>query len=429
MCPYRDWFYTYEQIDSGVVLMGNNAPCKTVGIGSIRIKMHDGIVRTLTQVRHIPDLKKNLISLGTLEANGCKYSAEGGVLRVCRGALVLIKAKRSSTLYTLMGTTVTGAAAAASPSMSEPEVTKLWHMSEKGMTMLSKRGLLCGQSTGKVDFCEHCIFGKQKKVSFQTAIHRTKATLDYIHSDLWGPVRVPSKGGAREEKVVSSDAGSSAIIAGDRFSSGGENSINVAVFLARDRQRRDIRLPQRYADMVAYALSIAEETLDANEPSRYSEAISREDSAQWIVAMQEEIESLLRNKTWKLVKAPKGKKVVGCKWIFKKKERTPGVEDARYKAWLVAKGYNLYAVTEGFQVEEKEDHVCLLKKSLYGLKQSLDNGSEMDFQVFESTVNTCLEFGMNGDVLSGYVDSDFAEILIEEISYWLCFSVGGCTVS
>ncbi|XP_073111292.1 uncharacterized mitochondrial protein AtMg00300-like [Elaeis guineensis] len=165
MCPYRDWFYTYEQIDGGVVLMGNNASCKTVGIGSIRIKMHDGIVRTLTQVRHVPDLKKNLISLGTLEANGCKYSAEGGVLRVCRGALILMKAKRSSTLYTLMGTTVTGAAAATSPSMSESEVTKLWHMrlghmSEKGMTMLSKRGLLCGQSTSKMDFCEHCIFGK-----------------------------------------------------------------------------------------------------------------------------------------------------------------------------------------------------------------------------------------------------------------------------
>jgi len=26
--------------------------------------------------------------------------------------------------------------------------------------------------------------------------------------------------------------------------------------------------------------------------------------------------------------------------------------------------------TEGFEVVEKEDHVCLLKKSLYGLKQS-----------------------------------------------------------
>ena len=53
--------------------MGNNAPCKTIGIGTVRIRMADRIIRTLTNVRHVPDLKKNLISLGTLDANGCKF--------------------------------------------------------------------------------------------------------------------------------------------------------------------------------------------------------------------------------------------------------------------------------------------------------------------------------------------------------------------
>jgi hypothetical protein len=37
------------------------------------------------------------------------------------------------------------------------------------------------------------VFGKQKSLNFSTAIHRTKGTLDYIHSDLWGPSREPSK--------------------------------------------------------------------------------------------------------------------------------------------------------------------------------------------------------------------------------------------
>ncbi|CAL9078946.1 unnamed protein product, partial [Musa textilis] len=57
--------------------------------------MHDGIVRTLTNVRHVPDLKKNLISLGTLEALGCKYTVEGGVMKVSRNAIVVMKACRS----------------------------------------------------------------------------------------------------------------------------------------------------------------------------------------------------------------------------------------------------------------------------------------------------------------------------------------------
>jgi len=61
ICPHRDWFVTYQPIDGGNVLMGNNMPCKTIGTGSIKIRMHDGIVRTLSNVRHVPDLKKNLI--------------------------------------------------------------------------------------------------------------------------------------------------------------------------------------------------------------------------------------------------------------------------------------------------------------------------------------------------------------------------------
>lgn len=65
------------------------------------------------------------------------------------------------------------------------------------MDELSKQGLLCGQKIGKLDFCELCVFGKQCRVKFSTTIHRTKGTLDYIHSGLWGPSRVLSLGGGR----------------------------------------------------------------------------------------------------------------------------------------------------------------------------------------------------------------------------------------
>ena len=67
---------TYQPIDGGNVLMGNNIPCKTIGIGSIKIRMHDSIIRILSNVRHVLDLKKNLISLGTLDSNGYKFSAK-----------------------------------------------------------------------------------------------------------------------------------------------------------------------------------------------------------------------------------------------------------------------------------------------------------------------------------------------------------------
>jgi len=52
--------------------MGNNHACKIMGYGIIRIKMHDGALRTLMNVRHVLNLRKNLISLGFLEENSCK---------------------------------------------------------------------------------------------------------------------------------------------------------------------------------------------------------------------------------------------------------------------------------------------------------------------------------------------------------------------
>ena len=64
---------SYQPIDGGNVLMGNNMPYKTIGIGSIKIRMHDGIVRTLSNVRHVSNLKKNLISLGTLTPTAISF--------------------------------------------------------------------------------------------------------------------------------------------------------------------------------------------------------------------------------------------------------------------------------------------------------------------------------------------------------------------
>ncbi|CAL9028580.1 unnamed protein product, partial [Prunus brigantina] len=88
MCPIREWFSSFEELDGGVVLMGNNNACKTQGIGKICLKMHDGTVRELSDVRYVPDMKKNLISLGALESKGLKITMEGGVLKAVHGALV-----------------------------------------------------------------------------------------------------------------------------------------------------------------------------------------------------------------------------------------------------------------------------------------------------------------------------------------------------
>lgn len=80
---------------------------------------------------------------------------------------------------TILRTTISSSSAVASTSMIEKDVTKLWHMRlkhmrKKGMNVLSKRDLLCGQSTSKIEICEHYILGKHKRFGFQMTIHKTK---------------------------------------------------------------------------------------------------------------------------------------------------------------------------------------------------------------------------------------------------------------
>ena len=64
ICQHIDWFTTYEPVKGvGSVRMGDDTPHPIVGIGSVQIKMFDGIVRTITDVRHVPGMKINLLSL------------------------------------------------------------------------------------------------------------------------------------------------------------------------------------------------------------------------------------------------------------------------------------------------------------------------------------------------------------------------------
>ncbi|KAJ4816146.1 hypothetical protein LUZ62_028712 [Rhynchospora pubera] len=178
------------------------------------------------------------------------------------------------------------------------------------------------------------------------------------------------------------------------------------------RFRDNTRKPRHFPDCVALVT-----TLD-HEPTTFSQANSH---IEWRQAMAKEIEALAANKTWTLVPPPIDRPVIGCKWVFKIKRKADGTIE-RYKARLVAKGFHqqegvdyfdtfspvvrpttirvILAIatsqhwsvrqldvnnaflhgdlTEqvfmsqppGFHDENCPNHVCLLSKSLYGLKQS-----------------------------------------------------------
>ena len=109
-------------------------------------------------------------------------------------------------------------------------------------------------------------------------------------------------------------------------------NIQENVEIPQPSLRRSTRVrnpPKRYDDFVSSVALISND----GEPSCYQEAMDGTENAKWKIAMKEEINSLEENKTWDLVELSKGRKVVGCKWVYKLKK---GVDDKneRYKARL-----------------------------------------------------------------------------------------------
>lgn len=70
-------------------------------------------------------------------------------------------------------------------------------------------------------------------------------------------------------------------------------------------------------DFVTYCVYV--NYCNANVPDTFKEALESNESKEWKRAMTKEIKSLEKNRTWKLVKRPKDKKVIDVKWVFRKK--------------------------------------------------------------------------------------------------------------
>jgi len=109
-----------------VVIMGDDGACQKNGIGTVCIKMSDGMVRDLTEVRYIPQMKKNIISIGAMESKGLKVTLENGVFKVTKESMVVMKGLRDMNLYYLKDSTVTGSLAAVVD--FDEDAIRLWHM-------------------------------------------------------------------------------------------------------------------------------------------------------------------------------------------------------------------------------------------------------------------------------------------------------------
>ena len=135
-----------------------------------------------------------------------KIMLEKETYKIVQGALVFIWGVRIGTLYKLLGSDFIDGCnsdvvleSGAKNIVIFGEKVILWHqmlrhIREKGVRILHGNGIVEGMSNLllDLDFCEHCVYGKKNQVSYPSGAKRAKGILELVHSDMFGPVSVPS---------------------------------------------------------------------------------------------------------------------------------------------------------------------------------------------------------------------------------------------
>ncbi|KAI3678150.1 hypothetical protein L6452_37431 [Arctium lappa] len=119
------------------------------------------------------------------------------------------------------------------------------------------------------------------------------------------------------------------------------------------------------------------------EPTRVSEALA---DPEWVISMQEELNQFDALQVWRLVPKPKGKTIIGTKWVFKIKKDECGTV-IRNKARLVAKGYRQ---EEGIDYDETYAPVA----RLVAIRMFLAYAAHKNFTVFQMDVKTAFLNGI-----------------------------------
>ncbi|KAH9657090.1 hypothetical protein KPL70_022912 [Citrus sinensis] len=306
------------KINFGIaVVMRNDQPCRIMGIGTIRLKMFDGMVKELKEVRFVQALKKNLISVGALKAKGCKVTIEDDTIKFTHRAMMILKIKvlRSDNEgeytsdpflqvcqnvgikrhFTMRHT----------PQQNGVAERMNCTLLEKVRCILSNAGLDKKFWAEAVSYASHLINrlpsaaiggGKQD----QRVLQRVE-----FDATPYVPVSFTSENGLTievtprvEEEIISSNVPQNKETIDD---------VDNNDFIATRRPIREIKKPGWLTKdiVVAYALPV----IDDDIPNTFSEALRSNESDQWKLAMEEEMKSLHQNQTWELVELPKGKKV------------------------------------------------------------------------------------------------------------------------
>lgn len=173
----------------------------------------------------------------------------------------------------------------------------------------------------------------ENSLAYDTDLHASPERLqDIITNDVSEVPTSKDNIDCRTNAVPSTSATSrTATFSGSRKRGSGDDGETVQ--RKSSRLTNSTYLQDKYDDFVLRA------HMQLEPPKSFKEVDTRDDKAAWFSAVEEELKSLEKNKTWTLVPRPPGRNIVGNRWVFNIKLDEHG-NPQRYKARLVAKGFS-----------------------------------------------------------------------------------------
>eukprot|EP00250_Pteridium_aquilinum_P019822 c24589_g1_i1 orf=892-4791(+) len=186
------------------VRFGNNGVQQAIGVGTAQIELPDGNIVAISEVYHVPNIAKNLISVSKVTSQGTsiEFFHSHSLIRhrLPRGRTYVASCPRLGRLYLLGRSEPINEAYSASLADSHVHTTLLWHyrlghLNHATMKHIHQHGLAYHYNlprNSQLSFCEGCIYGKLPNQRFPHKTTHTTDTLELIHSDLCGPIPVRS---------------------------------------------------------------------------------------------------------------------------------------------------------------------------------------------------------------------------------------------
>jgi transposase InsO family protein len=185
LTPKRECFSSYIAGDYGYVRMGNDGECKIVGIGNVCLLTSTGCRLILKDVRHVPDVRLNLISAGRLDDEGYSGGFRNGTWKFYQGSRIVARAQKQNTLYVMHAKLCRDEANIVGDSNGELWHRRLGHMSERGMHILAEKEFLPDIKGIHLERCVDCLAGKQNRTTFHSRPPmRREHALELVHTDV-----------------------------------------------------------------------------------------------------------------------------------------------------------------------------------------------------------------------------------------------------